>query len=122
MSVCTQRTMDFLRLLVISALVTGCAFAQSCSMEDPIDVLILGAGVAGVAAARTLYVNGQTNFEANNYIGGRIRRDSAWNVELGANWIHGLDLEHRDLHPLWREWRDCAGDTPAGVGSPMDRL
>ena len=69
------------------------------------DVLVLGAGITGIAAARTLEVNGITNFlvlEATDRIGGRIR-DSEYdgtNIEVGANWIHGLDLDDKKHHPI----------------------
>ena len=56
-------------------------------------VLILGGGIAGITAARTLEVNGIDFIvlEAGKEIGGRIRRDSETGVELGASWIHGVD-------------------------------
>ena len=90
------------------------------------DVLILGAGMSGVAAARTLFVNGITDFivlEAGDRIGGRVRLlryDENRIIELGANWIHGLDKDDRSLHPLWREWEKCDtnGNGPAGSETP----
>lgn len=115
--------MEFLRLLVISILAIGCALAQSCKRENSVDVLILGAGIAGVAAARTLHENSKTSYivlEANDKIGGRIRRDNARNVELGANWIHGLDRNNRHLHPLWEVWQECDPDGPDGFPSPVE--
>lgn len=115
--------MESLRLLVIATLVTSRALAQSCNTENPVDVLILGGGMAGVAAARTLHAMGKTNyivFEANNKLGGRIRRDDTRNIELGANWIHGLDLADPNRHPLWREWRVCDSNGPRGSVTPMD--
>ncbi|KAL1740880.1 amine oxidase [Schizophyllum fasciatum] len=59
-------------------------------------ILILGAGVAGVIAARTLRERGLTDFvivEARGEVGGRVRSgrpgDGAYTVEFGANWIQG---------------------------------
>ena len=52
------------------------------------DVLILGAGITGITAARTLEVNGITNFlvlEATDRIGGRIREYDGTSIEVGAN-------------------------------------
>lgn len=66
-------------------------------------VLILGAGVAGIMAAKTLQENGVQDFlilEAQDYIGGRFKQQSfaGVNLEEGANWIHYAgDKEN----PLW---------------------
>ena len=66
-------------------------------------VLILGAGVAGITAAKTLQENGVKEFlilEAQDYIGGRFKQQSfaGVNLEEGANWIHYAgDKEN----PLW---------------------
>lgn len=65
-------------------------------------VLIIGAGVAGISAARHLRQHGYTNvqiLEAKHRIGGRIFTvpfgKSAGNfVELGANWIHGASVQN----------------------------
>ena len=68
-------------------------------------VLILGAGVAGITAAKTLYDQGITDFlvlEGQDYVGGRIKQVSfaGMKVEEGANWIHYADGEHNPLMPL----------------------
>ncbi|CAD0201751.1 unnamed protein product [Chrysodeixis includens] len=59
------------------------------------NVLIIGAGMAGLAAANYLHKNGMQDFiilEARKRIGGRIISIpmKSINVELGANWIHGV--------------------------------
>lgn len=59
------------------------------------DVIIIGGGMAGLAAANHLLKNGIEDFiilEARNRIGGRIISIPMknHNVELGANWIHGV--------------------------------
>ena len=61
------------------------------------DVLILGAGMAGIAAAKSLYENGVNNFmilEARDRIGGRLRSAEfgGIRVELGDQWIPGMHL------------------------------
>jgi polyamine oxidase len=56
-------------------------------------ILIIGAGMAGIAAARTLHDAGcrVTVLEARERIGGRTHTDSSLGVDidLGAAWIHG---------------------------------
>lgn len=56
-------------------------------------IAIIGAGVAGLSAARRLVASNHvvTVFEARERIGGRIwtLRDLGFPFEVGANWIHG---------------------------------
>jgi monoamine oxidase len=58
-------------------------------------VLIIGAGAAGLAAARDLAASGLgvTILEARDRIGGRVHtiRDESFNlpIELGAEFVHG---------------------------------
>lgn len=56
------------------------------------DILIIGAGIAGLSAATYLQNNGfqVTVLEAQNKIGGRIQTDYSQGVAIedGANWIH----------------------------------
>lgn len=59
------------------------------------DTIIIGAGMAGLAAANHLLKHGIESFvilEARKHIGGRIISIPMknHNVELGANWIHGV--------------------------------
>ena len=58
-------------------------------------VIVIGAGIAGLAAARTLADRGHDAvlLEARDRIGGRIWT-SRWSdaaIDLGASWIHGVD-------------------------------
>lgn len=107
---------DFLKVASIG---TASAIALSCGlMENPLlpstkqpaavpidisqidagpreaDVLVLGAGISGIAAARTLVENGWSVIvlEARNRIGGRMWTDTSLGVplDLGASWIHGV--------------------------------
>ena len=60
------------------------------------DVLVVGAGLAGIAAARTLERGGLTSIilEARDRVGGRIHAHddpSGRSLELGAYWIHGTE-------------------------------
>jgi monoamine oxidase len=70
------------------------------------DILVLGAGIAGLAAARALADAGQrvALIEARNRIGGRIFTDQIVrnsgepvSIELGAEFVHGLPPVSWDL-------------------------
>ena len=67
-------------------------------------VLVIGAGVAGLAAAAALDDAGAdvTVLEAANRIGGRVDTDRSWGVpvELGAAWVHGV--QRNPVVPLVR--------------------
>ena len=60
---------------------------------DTKSILIVGAGVAGLAAARSLTDGGWPVrlIEARDRIGGRVYTNRDWVVpiEMGASWIHG---------------------------------
>ncbi len=59
------------------------------------NILVIGAGIAGLAAARQLQLSNfqVTVLEARNRIGGRIytHKNFGFPVDLGASWIHGID-------------------------------
>jgi monoamine oxidase len=70
---------------------------------DGFDVIVIGAGVAGLAAARMLAEAGRrvALLEARDRVGGRIHTVQAIQgelpVELGAEFIHGLPAELIEL-------------------------
>lgn len=72
------------------------------------DVLILGGGIAGLAAARRLHNRDITDFliiEAQSQLGGRVRTvelrpGSGIPINSGANWFHGYDPDQPNMHPL----------------------
>ncbi|MBN8581881.1 MAG: FAD-dependent oxidoreductase [Anaerolineae bacterium] len=97
---------DFLK---IAAIGTASALALSCGVITPdeetelmpnqnsstsADVIVLGAGIAGLAAARTLTDKGLSVIvlEARDRVGGRMWTDSSLGLplDLGASWIHGV--------------------------------
>lgn len=62
---------------------------------DKPSVLVIGAGVAGLTAARDLVQAGHTVtvLEARERIGGRLWTDNSLGVplDMGASWIHGIN-------------------------------
>ncbi|KAI9461926.1 amine oxidase [Lactarius psammicola] len=91
----------------IGALASGAPFARQAPDTQ---VLILGGGVAGIIAARTLAAQGITDFlivEARDELGGRMRStafgtpDRQLTVELGANWIHGTQEGDGPANPIF---------------------
>lgn len=61
---------------------------------DRFDSIVIGAGVAGLTAARLIAAEGQrvVVLEARDRIGGRVVTDRTGGVvtDLGASWIHGV--------------------------------
>ncbi|GIX49244.1 MAG: amine oxidase [Candidatus Tectimicrobiota bacterium] len=76
-------------------------------MTHHTDTVVIGAGIAGLAAARTLHDAGGAVvvLEARHRLGGRIHTDRAlgFPVELGAHWIHGA--YRNPIAALARRWR-----------------
>ena len=73
-------------------------------------VLILGGGVAGIIAARTLHQEGVDDFmivEARHELGGRMMSHEfggskkRWMVEVGANWVQGTQTAGGAANPIW---------------------
>ncbi|XP_021890814.1 polyamine oxidase 1, partial [Carica papaya] len=67
-------------------------------------VIIIGAGISGVSAAKVLAENGIDDvviLEATDRIGGRIRKEDfcGVSVELGAGWIAGVG--GKEANPVW---------------------
>jgi len=66
-------------------------------MNSPVDVVVIGAGAAGLAAAQALTAGGLTSMvlEADGHIGGRahteIMPDGA-PFDLGCHWMHSASL------------------------------
>ncbi|KAF5972108.1 n1-acetylpolyamine oxidase [Fusarium coicis] len=76
-------------------------------------VAILGAGVAGITAAQTLHnasIHDFVSLEHNDYVGGRMKHTTfgkssdgtPFTIELGANWIEGLQNPSGEINPIWR--------------------
>lgn len=82
--------------LTLTAYIIGASAAQS--------VIIVGAGMSGISAAKTLSDAGMKDLlilEATDHIGGRIHKTkfAGLNVEMGANWVEGV--HGREMNPIW---------------------
>ncbi|OBK44626.1 FAD-dependent oxidoreductase [Mycobacterium sp. 1081908.1] len=82
--------------LVGGGLAAACGSGPPPAPDTPPDnkaVLVVGAGMAGLSAARSLADAGWPVrvIEARDRIGGRVYTDRAWGppLEMGASWIHG---------------------------------
>ncbi|KAL1802633.1 hypothetical protein ACET3Z_031280 [Daucus carota] len=75
-------------------------------MESPArsSVIIVGAGISGLSAAKVLVENGVEDIiilEASERVGGRIRKQEfgGVSVELGAGWVAGVG--GTKINPVW---------------------
>ncbi|KAI0698247.1 amine oxidase [Cytidiella melzeri] len=84
--------------------------ATSLTKQKTTKVLILGGGMAGVTAARTLYDQGVDDFivvEARQELGGRMMSHTfgessrQHTVEVGANWVQGTRTGDGPENPVW---------------------
>ena len=95
----------FSLLLLATSLHAQGPICPASESEYDADVLILGAGMSGISAAKSLYEHGVKNFmilEARDRIGGRMRSEEfgGIRVELGDQWIYGIHLAEDPPEPL----------------------
>ena len=84
--------------LILKTLLTGAAMAAGSSraadaVQNRHRIIVIGAGLAGLAAARRLKALGHEVIvlEGRDRIGGRIHTSTQWSdlpLDLGASWIH----------------------------------
>ena len=74
----------------------SCVYEAAAEEETSYDVIIVGSGWAGIAAARKLSLNEVDNFivlEARDYIGGRSRSinlSDGQPVDIGSSWVFNI--------------------------------
>ena len=95
------------QFIQLSLFAAALAVSSSCNQKETANlsasnkansgkgnILVIGAGIAGLAAARELQNNGfkVTIIEGRDRIGGRIYTDRSlgYAIDLGAAWIHGI--------------------------------
>ena len=104
-----------LQIIMLSSVAASSLRKQACPLQEELDadVIILGGGIAGITAAKTLHDGGVTDVivvEARDQIGGRMRRQEfgGYQIELGANELDGLNrslgMDHQ-TNPLWEAQR-----------------
>ena len=104
----------FLVLFALSGLqLTSAIPLQPRETCTKTQVAVLGAGMTGIAAAQALTNSSMTDFiivDVNDYIGGRIKHttfglnqtsNEPYVVELGANWVQGLQSDGGPENPIW---------------------
>ena len=110
-------TIHFITALAASALVNCTPFhkrnaTNSTSTCRKTKAAILGAGTAGITAAQALANASVTDFlivEYNSDIGGRVAHTtfgrkpsgSSYVIELGANWVQGIESPGGPVNPIW---------------------
>ena len=100
--------------------------SAQCDRDPDAQVLILGAGLAGLGAARKLSQMGISDFiilEQSDEIGGRVQSAefAGTTVQLGPQWVFALDPtlpEEDQQHPIWQLVQRCnvtVRDPPLGA-------
>ena len=99
--------------LFLSRLIFGTSAITVAGRSDPpndASVLILGGGVTGVIAARTLHERGHDNFiivDARDELGGRMQNKTfgesgrSFTVEQGPNWVQGTQTGNGPANPIF---------------------
>lgn len=88
-----QHALQQATLLAISSSLLASCKREASPIHKP--VIVIGAGIAGLAAAKLLKESGFTHvtvLEAQEKVGGRTRTDRSLGIAFdeGASWIHGI--------------------------------
>ncbi|KAK6931060.1 Amine oxidase [Dillenia turbinata] len=90
--------------MVALTLLLLCCGVGGAAANNHYKVIIVGAGMSGISAGKTLSDAGIHNMlilEATNRIGGRVNKTTfaKLSVELGANWVEGVG--GKETNPIW---------------------
>ncbi|MDA0811865.1 MAG: NAD(P)/FAD-dependent oxidoreductase [Verrucomicrobia bacterium] len=94
-------------LLKLAAVSLGVPMTGRGALRPGTRVIVIGAGVSGLAAAKSLHEAGATItvLEARNRIGGRIHTDRTTfevPVEIGAQYVQGTKSDDGNVNPVWK--------------------
>ncbi|XP_010243002.1 PREDICTED: polyamine oxidase-like isoform X2 [Nelumbo nucifera] len=97
-----EKSMMALLIVVIAVRIL---LRGATAVEPSPTVIVVGAGMSGISAAKTLVAAGIKNIiilEATNRIGGRICKTNfaGMSVEIGANWVEGVG--GNEVNPIWK--------------------
>ncbi|XP_010314061.2 probable polyamine oxidase 5 [Solanum lycopersicum] len=117
-----------LRSIILRLSIKKICLASKMVSQKP-KIVIIGAGIAGLTAAKKLYTTQNTNelfevcvVEGGNRIGGRIFTTEFCGdrVEMGATWIHGI--EGNPIYKIAQEINGFETDKPwDSMGGKVDK-
>jgi monoamine oxidase len=113
---------DFLAASVAALALPGAARAAAIAIPKDVEVVVVGAGAAGIAAARRVLAAGRkvVTVEASNRIGGRCWTDiQTFDVpfDRGAHWLYS-----QNANPVARLARSVAMDVYAAPQAQKIRI
>lgn len=118
----------FLRAVLQSAALPLATSVSQSAARQGTRVVVIGAGVSGLAAARELHAAGcrVTVFEARKRLGGRVCTDrqqfGGLPVELGAQFIHGIRNGKGEVNPIYRIAQESGWEDEAVRGGQRGNL
>src|SRR5690349_19280452 len=109
-------------IFIINLFLSIEVFADPFSRKS--DVIIIGAGISGLAAAQELKLQGYhvLILEAKNRIGGRILTNSKWgnSSELGGSWLHSSKTN--PLVPILKKENISLEPTQYQLTAPLNKF
>jgi len=96
--------MNYFKILNFTALLSLSLTTQGFAIPDDMDVAIVGGGLSGLRAAKSLQKKGENYglFEARDRWGGRTYSETSNDhiFNMGGEWI---DSDHKEMHALAKE-------------------